>query len=484
MGTLNQVPPEMWVKILDGLPPSTLRAVYDSTKFLKGVSSGLIHSHFTFHPYYRKNATSVIRLRSDANVQAALERLDYWSANEIVRHVRSCSLEPWETTFETKRAGAIFDTDEPLVLLDAFFQRLPSFTGLTRFHADRVHFSADAVTTLRGLPLLRDIQISLCTVAWDEEAPSQVLALTNFAIHPHHDMSTDVTGDFNFWINSLRTDVLRKLEVQWNPQIPFQHIHIISSFRALVELSIDVDLSHITLHFLSLLSQLRIRVLGLSDSKGHRISLQSDETQQLPVPFIPTLTDYCGPIHTLHIFLRCPGLTRLITHDGDNVELMLLLQSHAPPRITSLTATFIRQLQWLSFEEMLKFLPHLTELRINAKSGSPETLTQLLDTLAHAVNLPRSLTRLALILESLPPLPDARTPLALPNYAPLRAVLAGRCTAFERLWISHARHVYSWRPRNLDGVEEERAVEVPVCVCAHLDGGLKVDAMFEGFWGL
>ncbi|KAF8206877.1 hypothetical protein K438DRAFT_1483360, partial [Mycena galopus ATCC 62051] len=89
MGFQERVPNELWLEIFRSLPRDTLKAL--SLTSFKGISRPLLFTHLDFHPYTLYSG-EVVLLPRKTEVNRSLERLDFWSSDEIARHVRSCNI--------------------------------------------------------------------------------------------------------------------------------------------------------------------------------------------------------------------------------------------------------------------------------------------------------------------------------------------------------------------------------------------------------
>ncbi|KAJ7644867.1 hypothetical protein FB45DRAFT_898853 [Roridomyces roridus] len=489
MGAATEIPVELWLKILDGLPASTMRAVYNTHRFFRPVCAPFLHSHFLFRPYYRARPTSSIRLPLDEKVSDSLERLAFWTSDKIAPLVRSCHVEPWPTADDAKTDAAIFPTAEPLTLLDPFYKRLGSFTNMVTLEARLLHFTPEGVEGVCALPNLKKLRLVSCTAAWSaDESHPYSLSVTHLSIDSRLDFSTELVGGFESWLSLLRPECIESLKLPWNREVAIERMQPIATFSKLRKLRIRMDASTIDQSFIDFLLSTRVEDLDLRGPG----TLPFDRDITIPTPFMPRLKAYSGPISTMRLFLKCPNLVRL-TAEG-NVEIFRerLLQLSAPPNVTSLS--LILSFYDLSHVvEVISFFPHLTELRITITDSryNSDYLTQLVNHLPN-IAISSTLKRLAVTLRDVP-----RFSVQYPkfDYAPARRRLLQHHPVLETVWFSHAQHYYSWRllgPAAEGGEreKEEKARNVQicvcrrsVCVCLHVKKKVDVDGIFERFWG-
>ncbi|KAJ7021317.1 hypothetical protein C8F04DRAFT_1141428 [Mycena alexandri] len=168
------------------------------------------------------------------HIDAALERLNFWLSDEIAPSVSSCAVTPWRP----QSTWRFSPSQTPHVLLDIFFGRLASFTGLQSLDTLSVYFTQTAVTNLCLLSTLTTLRIERF-VAPDDTAVNvalKVLAVSSFSIQ-----NNVTAGDgIAHWIALLRPDSLRELRVPCNLHFFGHNIDNVPSFSRVQKLSLTV----------------------------------------------------------------------------------------------------------------------------------------------------------------------------------------------------------------------------------------------------
>lgn len=192
---------------------STDRALYDVARSLGFTQFKLYPYPYDFQP-------------QKAQLDNALQRLDFWSPN-IAPHVRSCTA---RSNPQRWQRSAQLDDRGPHMLMNAFFERLPRFTGLRRFYAYVIQFTQMGLANLCGLPALADVELFFCAVAAGEHinAGSLTLGVATFITRYDYHMN-------DLWISLLSRDSLQKLNfcdllVLSEPGVlPFPNVHTLTA---------------------------------------------------------------------------------------------------------------------------------------------------------------------------------------------------------------------------------------------------------------
>ncbi|KAJ6498888.1 hypothetical protein C8R45DRAFT_1210775 [Mycena sanguinolenta] len=315
MESLSQIPNELWLYILRGLSRDTLKALCLTSSIFKNLCRTFLFAHFNFHPYaVRDGATIVLPLAVVVN--RALERLEFWTSDDIAPHVRLCKIIPWQcqSTPRWEKIGLVwsmtwdfFVTDSPYILIAPFFESLEKFTRLRSLHAEEIHFTQSAVASLCRAPAITDIQLVRCKVAVGEhiDTTSLCLGVSRFALC---DLRIDEIG--RLWIPLLRPECLR--ELRCNPRIFGGNVAAAPVFPLVHTLSTTVNFPDSTMSYVfSVLSKFpAVEILSMD------ISMINPEIQpHFPVPpstVLPVLRQYTGPLEMMALFLPRSTLTHLV----------------------------------------------------------------------------------------------------------------------------------------------------------------------------
>ncbi|KAF7344702.1 L-aminoadipate-semialdehyde dehydrogenase [Mycena venus] len=473
----SQVPNELWLEIFSDLSPDALKDVSVTNRTFCHTTRRLLFAHFDFHPYAIGPHSAPI-LPSDLDVARYLERLDFWTSDEIAPFVCSCTITP------TRRASP-FDTVKvspgPYVLLEPFFERIVRFTGLQRLMAKHAHFNAVALGNLRRMPSLTHLQIDHFEITAGESMDFilQPLSLTRFSV------SHNVTREdgLEHWIPLLNPEHLRELNIMCNLRILGESTDAIPIFPRLQKLSLFLNLATMSRNLATMSKFPGVRVVTI-EGWGEVDSWPDLHTQQ---GVFPLLTEYIGTYKILPLFFHRATLTR-ITITGATPEILIarLQGLRTPLNITAVTASFHRfdgnfgSFDTAVLSTLFDVLPRLTEfcLRItleleddDLEDDANPIATSFFEALAHTPVLPPTLQRLALSWEfeyhDLECEPTVNDPPDLPR---LRDVLTERCPRLQSLWLDGHDFLLQWR-KAIDGI----------CVEASADNAAEVASMRKDF---
>jgi hypothetical protein len=137
--------------------PDALRNFSSTHRALYGISRSLGFAEFKLYPYPYDFQPQ------KAQLDDALQRLDFWSSPKIAPHVHSCTA---RSNPQRWQGSAQLDDGGPHILMNAFFECLPLFTGLERLDADRIQCTQMGLANLCGLLVLAHVELSECTVCW------------------------------------------------------------------------------------------------------------------------------------------------------------------------------------------------------------------------------------------------------------------------------------------------------------------------------
>ncbi|KAJ7755256.1 hypothetical protein B0H16DRAFT_1458795 [Mycena metata] len=141
----HQVPNELWREILCHLPRNALQNGSLVCHTFFALSRPFLFADFYFHVGQGPRGRAAGRTLAEDGVRA-LERLDFWSSNDIAPLVRSCTL------------GYHADGDN-LPLFDAFFDRLPRFNNLRTFEGIDIELTQTRMAALHVYPALKSFHL-------------------------------------------------------------------------------------------------------------------------------------------------------------------------------------------------------------------------------------------------------------------------------------------------------------------------------------
>ncbi|KAJ7644749.1 hypothetical protein FB45DRAFT_784736, partial [Roridomyces roridus] len=160
----ERVPNELWLDIFQLLPRSSIKHIYATDRKFANASRALLFRHLVFHPYLIRHASwdPGLALPASPLLQIELERLEFWSSDEIALLVRECTVAPRSREETEAEPVPLEDADSPHILMTLFLDRLGKFTGLKKLFASKVKFTQVGLATLCQLPLLTEVGIHRC----------------------------------------------------------------------------------------------------------------------------------------------------------------------------------------------------------------------------------------------------------------------------------------------------------------------------------
>ncbi|KAJ7662263.1 hypothetical protein B0H17DRAFT_1185095 [Mycena rosella] len=438
MSSLDRIPPELWLEIFSLIPRDILADISLTSRTFHRVVHPVLFTHFT---YYTK--TAVLEAAGSAELSSYMERLYFWSSDEIGPLVRSCSITPFRVGYNY--ASACSD-----LRVAPFLERLPRFTGLQRLYADGVSFPRSAMAVLCRLPALDHLELDVCRTVGELHLPG--------ALH-----ISDSLSDYLILRPTAgcvcSIDHLRQLELCCEPlaladTLPiFPHVHELSASWWKDPLDI-----HKILVFLSKFPALE--VLTLQRYGAELLTLH--EAGARASRLFPLLREYTGAACTLPVFLPLPTLACLTVSICNPHELFAQLEEFRPfNKITSLTVSFsvfndtLEPFDNTALSTLCGLFPQLQELRVAISHyGAISVILTIyiqpaafLEALPQTPLLPPSLESLyfawnfdwELEYDVLPP------PENLPEFAALRDALVMRCPDLTALCIDGEDFIDKWR---------------------------------------
>ncbi|KAJ7644703.1 hypothetical protein FB45DRAFT_1053392 [Roridomyces roridus] len=421
MPSRERIPNEIWLEIFRSLPRQALMRVHSTHRQFTAISRPLLFTHFTFHPYLLDIRGYFCAVFYD-DIDLEVERLKFWSSEEIAPLVRQCTVAPLECS-------------EAYILNSEFVRRISKFTGLRKLSATQLDLDSAALADICALPLLTDLSIVGCEVEDCDISDMEPLLLRRFFFR----------GSADRWIPLLDTAFLHELDL--TGQLLHKTISAVSSFPRIHTLTATIDLSTASAAAFSKFPAVRILKL---EKQRRRRSHPEHTACPSTSHILPLLNTYIGPHELLPLFLEKPTLKNLILDRCRAEELCLVLCTEAP-HITSLHATF-EHIDSATFETICTSFPGLVDLFIQRpefyfpedhERFYPEP-AEFFSTLADSP-LPRSLQRLAIALKwgelGHFELHSDGSPISVEG----RKKLTERCPALTKLRLDGYDFLYTWR---------------------------------------
>ncbi|KAJ6479626.1 hypothetical protein C8R45DRAFT_1216185 [Mycena sanguinolenta] len=471
----SQVPDELWEEVLENVceyDRPTLESFSLTCRAFCGISRPRLFSKIYFTPYFTDQGP--VLLPSPTEVERRIERLDFLSSTGIAALVQQCHISP-HTSYGYREIWS-FSTDAPYILLDALFERLPRFTGLQQLTLFRISLTHARVDILFRLPKLSKLHISWCSITPKDHVQlfPQGLQLSEF--HLCHDAKLEDAEDY--WIPLLHAECLRLLTMSFTGRavgtIPiFPNVH---TLRAIIGDTLPSHPQNLTM--MSKFPGVRILIMAGKEFATGPASVQCEAV-------FPHLEEYHGHCQALLLFLAASTLTRIQTKCARPQDLLTHISGIQCHKITSFKVTF-ETLSSLSFNEMVKLFPQLTELLLTITVSDtsrlfkreiydPEELAkdEVVDgrygdsvrsgftvstfflKLSNAPFLPSGLERLAISWQCHEQFLDELSAYKLPGFPQIRDALVARCPGLTRLWFNGIYFMYEWRDPMPDGKVKE-----------------------------
>ncbi|KAK6991752.1 hypothetical protein R3P38DRAFT_3090748 [Favolaschia claudopus] len=414
-----ELPEETLAEIFAFLPRSVLPPVNLTAKSFHRIARPLLFRDLQIHPYVCIAGYSVLdcppsglAIPSEIHITYLLERLQYWASPDIAPLVRTCSVSPWSNAgigpMVSRDDSRLWDfhmysnVPDPYILLNTFFDALPSFTSLRTLTLKKVHFRQTALKQLELLPSGTTLCVDGGHVILGEEIDEtelNPLPISQFE-DIHHRGARDVC--LRQWIPRLDPDILIHLDLTYNPIFIEQILVLTNTFPRVTTLAIELLLHHqwsAVLAKFPATETLSIRRFG--------------ECEELTAPHVsldkllPLLKKFTGPSELLEYFLVIPALRRLsldswVPPTPD--EIPIYLSRHGMQNIVSMRTKLLRTHEeqfsyFVAFSTLCSMFSNLTELHIDiadeTDSDSDKLDEFLLELELRQAPLPGSLRKLA-----------------------------------------------------------------------------------------
>ncbi|KAF7336035.1 L-aminoadipate-semialdehyde dehydrogenase [Mycena sanguinolenta] len=440
---MDPFPAELWLEVCSHLPPAARRSLSSTHRTLYDIARPLGFAEFTLYTY--PNGFHPRR----AQLDDALERLRFWTSPRIAPHVRLCFTR--EVTHLWQRSTSAQKDHSEHVLITAFFERMPHFTGLERLHADGIRFTRTGTINLCGLPALRYLEVSGRTTLIQEHVdPAVTLRVANMK------MRLDYPTE-NAWFSVLSRDTLRELNLPYALALAKSDVTPFPNVRTLRTGGLP-DMIH-AVQIFSKFPNLR----SFSSPYGDTL-WNLTPAQELSI--FPVLEEYTGTHQNLRIFVQRGTLTRitLVSRPAFTDFITELQGITALPNITFLAVRFRTTARdtfdKAEIEALFTLFPYLTELQLTLTPAEefsliPKKNGERLDwqissflkiiplsplpSTLHSLTLKWEVSIYETEYEPTPPrLPE------LPDLAGLRAELTAKCPALTYIFLDGSLFLFLW----------------------------------------
>ncbi|KAJ7604206.1 hypothetical protein FB45DRAFT_1013645 [Roridomyces roridus] len=475
MSSHKRFPTELWLEILQFLPRDSLHAVYATDRTFKNASRALLLSHLVFSPYYDRRAERARRehhLAAPDGITFALDRLAFWSSDEIAPFVRQCTI-----TLRVQLEGEttpvpLRDADAPHILMTSILDRLAKFPRLKKLYAKAANFNQAGVTNLCQLPLLTEIAIEWCGVLPGETINASGLELrtTKFSYSNFPAPLSGFPG--TPWLSLLHPGHLRELTANGNWGAVGDIIVAGTAFPHVRKLHLGMDFNTMNKNLASLAKFPVVRELQIS-GWGQLVYEAVEAPAVRASDVLPLLREYSGPCRLLPILLDKPSLTHLTLERCTPSELLAQLHGEHS-RIASLHATLYDP-KPADLSSICRSFPALVDLcvRISAVAQDSEFedgvnmgATNFFTALVDMPCLPSTLRRLAISWDLVFDSDDEdmepveASPRRIPDFVAIRNALRERCPALATLWLDGYDFRFKWRQLlGREEVEQENMIK-------------------------
>ncbi|KAJ7644688.1 hypothetical protein FB45DRAFT_298753 [Roridomyces roridus] len=462
MSSHERVPNELWLEIFQFLPRDYLKDVYSTDRKFSTASRALVFSHLVFYPYHLDEPLEYLALPGNDGVQLSLERLRFWSSDQIAPFVRECTIAPRRQRPGEAEPVRLNFTDSPNILMTSFMDALANFTGLKKLSGRRVKFTQAGLAHLCRIPLLKEIVIDRCGIVPDEIVDTASLELRTTKLV--YRSAVVANEDRNLWLTIVHRGHLRQLEATGSASAVSNTLADGATFPNVDKLRLVMNFSTMTQNLVVLSKFPAVCALQLG-GWGQIKYEPSEQPAIRAADVLPLLREYHGPCTPLHLFLPKPTLIRLVIDGCGPEELTFQLRGEYG-HITTLHTT-VHDLDRNTLSTICRCLPALIELHVTVlaeiedgeyEDGINPRATDFFSTFADTPDLPSTLQRLSISWEFEFESEDAEdAPVAstenIPDFLAMRDKLRERCPALGTLWLDGHDFMFRWR-QLLDREEE------------------------------
>lgn len=358
---LRFVPPEVWIAVFeDGdLELTDILNVRLTCNSFAVLARSQAFSIFNFVPFVLTKSSFHYREPFTEDIIARrIERLRFWTSNDVAPVVRECSAYPVYYRVDLKSQVDFYGDINTLI--DAFFDALPKFRNLSRLDCRHMPFSDATLRMLGQMENLSTLQVEDCNITSRDTLTIQrsvrvpnVHFYSGFSDYGEYEPRPNVG-----WLDILDPDCVRRVEISF-PEPKISHLRGIATAKSSPgsDLSPEQDIFHY--HIVSIISHLscleELRIFPYNvDTYNEKLDLPKDtETVKLV-----SLRKYIGPHQYLPSFI--------VEHNMQSVELITWDREYSDP--DALTHSLQRQ-KLLGRQPM-----DVTALTFSTSTGIPDTL--------------------------------------------------------------------------------------------------------------
>ncbi|KAF7327028.1 hypothetical protein MKEN_00277800 [Mycena kentingensis (nom. inval.)] len=317
---MPELPIELWLKILEDLPKSTLANVSLANHHIRTLCEPLLYSKdVVLRPYAFSSDQAALLVDGDA--AAARARMEFFCCDRIAPLVRVCTIEPWEWVERPDPATLAADSFQ---ILSIFLHRLPAFMALRdltlRIEAPhpvrgRLWCSSAFEAPGGGFSLAKHPPWRIVAPKAGVNAPTRV-----FIFRTRGPLQSSLV----LWVATMEPTTLRELTIHgsWPPSLDESSVSAIERFtelKQLVLISYAISTADTTFPSLKSFSTLTELTLNIQ----YTASLPSDIS-------LPLVRKISANLHFLSVLLRRATTPRLTTLDipfCSNSSLLEVLQT-------------------------------------------------------------------------------------------------------------------------------------------------------------
>ncbi|KAJ6479449.1 hypothetical protein C8R47DRAFT_1219010 [Mycena vitilis] len=365
-----ELPPELWLRIFQGLQLRSIRSCHMVSILFSDLTRCFLFENFIFSP-------PPFTLANTALVLWALERLNFWSSDDISPYVHRCTI-----NLLAIAAPMSVVTDSPRPLVSACLEAISRFTKLRELAFILSQKAVVEVPAIRADALqdLKTLRIHGARLA----RPSTTLTPIRLKIHHFSYTRTDYihfpivgaqTPRYSYLAcfdpGTLRRLCLRSQELHGIYHF-FDDRRAIAAFKNLHVLEIVFETATIDDLYACISSFPAIRELTLRTSRLFR-------PNSLPLTSLaPHLHTFNGSPQFLPAILLGRSLENLTISDGSTAALLVALQAAgtaAPRSIASLTMTiyYPELTHGPVMCDILSFFPNLRSLNLSLDCTEPSS---------------------------------------------------------------------------------------------------------------
>ncbi|KAJ6479472.1 hypothetical protein C8R47DRAFT_1322675 [Mycena vitilis] len=368
-----ELPPELWLRIFEGLPMESIVKVRTISSLFSELSRSLLFEEFSFHPQ-----TFAALRHTDWTLDYA--RLAFWSSESISPHVRRCTVNLTGIDMsivlhsETRRRASLLDPTG-LALVSGCLEAVSRFTNLRELRLSLLPWAILEMPALPlgALPHLEALHIHGARLTHPTSSIHLKIRHFSYTDIPSPSILQTATPSAYSFLSLFHSGRLRRLCLKTEDMAGIQH------FLA-DEAAMDAFLS---LHFLELV----FKAASLPDLHACispfpairdltlEISSRCSDAESAPAtPIAPHLRAFNGPPDVLATILRGSAPESLTISRDFSPDLLHALHTASSMASTSAVMSLTMQAKYPELSQgsvlgdILAFFPNLRNLRLTVFS--------------------------------------------------------------------------------------------------------------------